>query len=222
MSEYKAAVFDFDGTLVDSGPGIINSVIYALEKFGIKEDDREKLKYFIGPPLFDSFRDLYGVSDDDADRLVAFYRERYHTIGVTESRVYGGITELLRELKDRGVTAAICSSKPEVFVRQISENLGFADCIDFISAVTFKDKNADKTPLLIRALDGCGLKDSPECAAMVGDRHFDITAAVNLGVTAVGVTYGFGTRAELAEAGADFIADDAAELKNILMKGRDL
>ena len=87
MKYYTAAIFDFDGTLADSGEGIINCVLYALHKFGIPEEDRQKLTYFIGPPLFDSFRDLYGVSDADADRLVALYRERYHTKGVLESRL---------------------------------------------------------------------------------------------------------------------------------------
>lgn len=216
--KFIAAIFDFDGTLVDSGEGIKNSVIYALKKYGITETDRDKLNYFIGPPLFDSFRDIYSVSNEDSDLLVSYYRERYREKGVLESTVYSGIIPLLKNLKKANIKTAICSSKPEEFVVKISESLGMLDLFDCISAVTFKDKNADKTPLLIRAMDMCGVTPSPE-VAMIGDRHFDITAAKKLGVTAVGVSYGFGTEEELKTAGADFTAANAEELEYILMKG---
>lgn len=216
MRKFTAVIFDFDGTLADSGEGIKNCVIYALKKYGIEENDRDKLDYFIGPPLFDSFRDLYSVSDEDSDLLVSYYRERYREIGCLESRLYDGILPLLKKLKENGITTGICSSKPEEFVVRISENLGMLPYIDHISAVTFKDKNADKTPLLIKCMDMCGVKASKEIA-MVGDRHFDITAAENLGVTAVGVSYGFGSLQELEEAGADFIAGSTKELEKILI-----
>ena len=217
MYKYKAAIFDFDGTIADSGEGVINSVIYALKKYGIAENDREKLRYFIGPPLFDSFRDMYGVSDSDADRLIAYYRERYNVEGYLETRLYDGIQALLQKLRACGVKTAICSSKPEVFVEKISENLGILPYLDHISAVTFRDKNADKTPLLQKALRLCGIED-PRAAVMVGDRYFDTRAAAGLGVTAVGVTYGFGTREELQENGADYIADNTAQLETILLE----
>ena len=217
MKKYQAAVFDFDGTLADSGKGIINCVLYALHKYGIAETDREKLTYFIGPPLFDSFRELYGVSDADADRLVSYYRERYRTKGALESRLYDGIPALLQELRQKGIRTAVCSSKPELFVRQISENLGILPELDAISAVTFADKNADKAPLLQRALQLLGLPASREIA-MVGDRHFDMAAAVALGTAAIGVSYGFGTAEELQTAGADRIAKTVGELRTILLE----
>lgn len=217
MNRYTAAIFDFDGTLADSGEGIINCVLYALHKFGIPEEDRQKLTYFIGPPLFDSFRDLYGVSDADADRLVALYRERYHTKGVLESRLYEGIPSLLKHLRQSGIPTAVCSSKPEKFVREISQNLGILEDLDAISAVSFADKNADKAPLLQKALDLLGVKASKKIA-MVGDRHFDMEAAATLGVAAIGVGYGFGSREELRQSGADKIADTVKELETILLE----
>lgn len=217
MKKYKAAIFDFDGTLADSGEGIINCVLYALHKYGIEETDREKLTYFIGPPLFDSFRDLYHVPDADADRLISFYRERYRTKGMLESRLYEGIPELLHALREAGIRTAVCSSKPETFVRQISENFGILPELDAISAVTFADKNADKAPLLQKAMDLLGVKASKEIA-MIGDRHFDMEAAVAIGVSAIGVSYGFGSEEELKNAGADQIAKTVQELRSMLLE----
>ena len=111
MKEYEYYIFDFDGTLVDSSEGIYNSIIYALKEFGIEENDREKLRYFIGPPLFHSFKHIYGVNDEESNWLVAKYRERYKVKGCAESIVYSGVPEMLKALKEKGKKIAIASSK---------------------------------------------------------------------------------------------------------------
>lgn len=217
MQRYQAAIFDFDGTLVDSSEGIINCVLYALHKFGIRETDREKLKYFIGPPLYHSFRELYAVDEADAERLVEYYRERYRTVGFLEGTVYEGIPELLAALKRAGVRTAVCSSKPEKFVLDIAEHFGFRALLDHISAMTFSNnKEADKTPLLKKALALCEVEDASR-AAMVGDRHFDMTAACNCAADAIGVAYGFGSREELQQAGAKRIVQTVPELHALLL-----
>ena len=110
MKDFQYYIFDFDGTLVDSSEGIYNSIIYALKEFGIEENDREKLRYFIGPPLFHSFKHIYGVNDEDANWLITKYRERYKLKGCEESVVYEGVPEMLKALKEKGKKIAIASS----------------------------------------------------------------------------------------------------------------
>ncbi|MEG1316805.1 MAG: HAD hydrolase-like protein, partial [Oscillospiraceae bacterium] len=121
MSKYKVVLFDFDGTFVDSGTGILNSVEYALEKHSIPLGDRSRLNYFIGPPLYVGFNHLYGVEGEECDSLVDAYRERYKEKGVFEFEIYDGIVELIEELKGSGIKVGVASAKPEVFIYQMLE-----------------------------------------------------------------------------------------------------
>ena len=116
---YRYILFDLDGTISDPKVGICTSFQYALSKMGIDEPDIDKLEPVIGPPLRDSFKDLYGMSDEDAEKATAFYRERFSDVGKFENEIYPGIPELLRDLKKKGRTVAIASSKPTVFVEDI-------------------------------------------------------------------------------------------------------
>lgn len=216
MKRFKAAIFDFDGTVADSGEGIINCVIYALKKFGVEETDREKLRYFIGPPLYDSFCDIYGVTREESDTLVGYYRERYRTLGCEEAELYPGVAELLKELRANGVKTGICSSKPQQFIEKISARLGVLDSFDVISGIKMDYRESGKDSLLRIALDGLGIADRSE-AVMIGDRHFDIDAAKKVGVASIGAVWGFGSREELAAAGADMLADSAEDLRRFLL-----
>ena len=128
----KYVLFDFDGTVSDSSEGIINSVIYALSKYGIKEENKEALYRFIGPPLYDSFREFYRFSNVQALEAVEFYRERYHTLGMYESRIYDGIRELVCKLRLMGAIVGIATSKPEETVKKMMNFHKITDCFDFI------------------------------------------------------------------------------------------
>ena len=108
MKEYNYYLFDFDGTLCDTTEGIFNSIIYSLDCYGIKETDIEKLRYFVGPPLFESYKKIYNVSDEDAQWLIDKYRERYREKAAEESKVYGGIPQLLKRLKENGKKIIRC------------------------------------------------------------------------------------------------------------------
>ena len=119
---YNIFLFDLDGTLTDSSLGITNSVIYALKKYGITVEDRRSLYRFIGPPLTDSFRDFYGFSEEKALEAVGFYREYYRDKGIFENRVYEGMEETLKELKNRGKRLIVATSKPEPFARRINRS----------------------------------------------------------------------------------------------------
>lgn len=216
MSTFNAAIFDFDGTIADSGDGIINCAIYALKKFGIEENDRVKLRYFIGPPLYDSFMDLYGVSREESETLVGYYRERYATLGCEEASLYPGVAELLKTLREHGVKTGVCSSKPQPFIEKIAARLGVLDSFDFISGISLHYKDAEKDRLLRIALEGLKIENKSE-AVMIGDRHFDIDAAKKMGVASVGAVYGFGSREELTAAGADYLVDSAPEIEKIVL-----
>ena len=119
---YKAILFDLDGTLTDSGEGIMKSVQYALEKLGKPEDDLEKLRVFVGPPLMEEFMEYAGVDEEAARQGVTYYRERYAPIGVFENKVYPGIKDMLVQLKKKGYLLGVASSKPEYFVKQVLEH----------------------------------------------------------------------------------------------------
>lgn len=204
MKEYDYYLFDFDGTLCDTTEGIFNSVIYSLHCFGIEEDDREKLRFFVGPPLFESYKTLYGVSDDEAKYLIEKYRERYRVKAAEESSLYDGITEMLQKLKAKGKKIAIASSKPEIFVKEISDYHNISQYYDFISAEQLNKNHSSKEELINTCLD---FFDNPskESVLMVGDRFYDIDGAKAVGVDSAGAIYGFGTEEELRNAGATYI-----------------
>ena len=110
MKDYNYYLFDFDGTLCDTTEGIFNSIIYSLDCYGIKETDIEKLHFFVGPPLFESYKTIYNVSDRDAQWLIDKYRERYRVKAAEESKIYDGIKEMLERLKKDGKKIAVASS----------------------------------------------------------------------------------------------------------------
>ena len=213
MKEYKYYLFDFDGTLCDTTEGIFKSVIYSLECFGIAENDLEKLRFFIGPPLFESYKTLYNVSDEDANWLIAKYRERYKTKAAEESSVYPGVIKLLESLKKSGKKIAIASSKPEFFVNEISKHHDIDKYYDFVAAETFKNNHSSKKELIERCLEFFG-SPSKEEVLMVGDRFYDIDGAAAVGLDSAGAVYGFGTEEELTKAGATHILSKPFDLLN--------
>ena len=211
MKEYNYYLFDFDGTLCDTTEGIFNSIIYSLDCYGIKETDIEKLRYFVGPPLFESYKKIYNVSDEDAQWLIDKYRERYREKAAEESKVYGGIPQLLKRLKENGKKIAVASSKPIQFVEEISKHLGIYEYYDFVSAEDFKNNHSSKEDLINACLDFFGNPQKSE-VIMVGDRCYDIDGAKAVGIDSAGAVYGFGTVEELTESGATYILNSPEEL----------
>lgn len=211
MKEYDYYIFDFDGTLVDSSEGIYNSIIYALKEFGIEENDREKLRYFIGPPLFHSFKHIYGVNDEDSNWLVAKYRERYKVKGCAESLVYEGVPEMLEQLKQRGKKIAIASSKPKQFVDEISEHLGIFSYYDYVSAESFDKTHSSKEALINAVLEHFENPPKEKCL-MIGDRFYDIDGAKATGLDSAGALYGLGEIEELTNAGATYLLYNTTDI----------
>ncbi|MBO5041147.1 MAG: HAD family hydrolase [Clostridia bacterium] len=209
--------FDLDGTLTDSGDGIKNSAAYALNKFGIPVPKRDELNKFIGPPLVGSFRNLFGMSDEDADLAVVYYREYYAVKGIFENSLYDGVTDMLEALKKAGRTIVLATSKPEIYANQILKYFNIYDYFTHVCGAEMDHKRTDKHEVIEYALETAGVTDRSR-VVMVGDRLHDIQGAKKSHLDSIGVTFGYGSEAELKEAGADYIVNDAKELTELLLK----
>ncbi len=210
-------LFDLDGTLSDSAPGITASVAYALEKFGFHEK-AEDLGYFVGPPLFDTFREKFGLSAEDADIAIGYFRERFKAKGIFENAPYEGTEEMLKALYDAGKKLILATSKPEPFARQIIERYGFSEYFTFVGGACMDEKTRmKKDEVLSYCLSECGITDVSECV-MVGDRFHDVEGAAAFGIPTVGVLYGYGTKEELLGAGAFAVCESPSELAKLLLE----
>ena len=212
----RAVLFDWDGTVADTRPGIFNSVRYAIGQYGIADRPDDELRYFIGPPLYDGFEHVFGVSPELANELTDTYRVYYRDKGIFECNVYDGVGDLLRELHDAGVKTAVVSSKPKEFLDRLVEHFGLAEHLDAVVGPAMDNHNSNKTVLVNQALKELMLL--PSTVAMIGDRHFDMEGAKAAGVNAVGVLYGYGTEEELCAAGADAVCEQVADLRGVLLQ----
>lgn len=212
---FDTVLFDFDGTLVDSSEGIFNSLIYAFRADGKEAPDRKVLRKFIGPPIYESFKTLFGYEDDKIDFMIKKYRERYSTEGYLEATFYDGIPELLKELHEKGIKVATASSKPTAFITKMLEVNGLSEYIDYIGGTLFDNKESGKTGIINNALQQLGCTDKSK-ALMVGDRKFDIDGAKGAGIKTVAVLYGFGSREEFSEHGAEYIAENVSDVRRII------
>lgn len=208
---YKYIFFDLDGTLTDPGEGITKSVEYALNKYGIQVEDRTSLYKFIGPPLTDSFSEFYGFSEEKAVEAVSFYREYFGVTGLFENEVYDGIVSVLETLKEKGLHLLVATSKPEEYSVRILEKFDLIKYFDFVCGATMSGSRVKKADIIAYALESAGVEDK-STVLMIGDRHHDIDGAKINGLASMGVTYGYGDRAELEEAGADYIIDSPEEI----------
>lgn len=219
---YKYILFDLDGTLTDSKEGICKSAQYALHKMGIEEPDIDKLVPFIGPPLMDTFQNMYGMDEEKAKEAVKFYRERFSVVGLFENELYPGIIELLEELRKKGAKIAIASGKPQEFIIRILEHFNISNLFDAVVGSEFDGTRGKKSEEIEEALKQIyGEKVDRETLSkdtvMVGDRCFDIEGAKYHNIASIGAVYGFGSVKELKKSGADYLAKDINKLREILI-----
>lgn len=208
----KAIFFDLDGTLTDSGEGIINCVIMTLERFGLPVPDREDLRFVVGPPLHDSFRKL-GVPEDRLDEAVTIYRSRYIPIGKFENTPYTGVEALLCKLKSDGHKLYVATSKPESTSVEILNHFGLSDYFEVIAGATMDGQRHSKSQVIAYLLDQIGQAEDP---TMVGDTAFDVLGAAEHGIPTIGVDWGYGVNADMEKAGAKAIAYTMDELYELL------
>ena len=212
---YKTVIFDLDGTITDSGPGIMNAIRYAVKKRGLPDVPEEVLRSFIGPPLKEQFRSVFGLSDDEGTIMVATYREYYGEKGIFENRVYDGVPEVLQKLQEAGVRILMATSKPEKYAKQIAEHFGFDKYFDFIGGACMDGRRTDKHDVIEYVIDSC--KVCRENTVMIGDRRHDMIGASKAGIRSIGVLYGYGSREELEEAGAERIAVTPGDIVKFIL-----
>lgn len=190
--KYKVIFFDLDGTLTDPREGIVNSIQYAADYYGIKTEKQDLLKY-IGPPLKDTFKELLGerYTDKLGEEAVSKYRERYANGGIFENKIYPNVKETLALLKEKGFVLCTASSKPQVYVKQILEYFDIDKYFDYVGGATLDGKISRKEDVINRVISDNGF--SPDEILMVGDRKYDLTGAEKMKIDAVGVLYGFGS-----------------------------
>jgi phosphoglycolate phosphatase len=205
----QTLLLDLDGTLVDPGPGIIGSCRYAMEQMGCPVGDDEDLRWIIGPSIRETFGRLLR-GRDDLEVAIAHYRRRYAEWGISAATPYDGVFDVLARRKEAGARLFLCTAKASIFARQVVERLGFAPLLDGVYGAEFDGRFEDKGALIAHLVDQEGL--APDEVCMVGDREHDVLAARRNGIPTVGVLWGYGSREELAAAGAQAIIDRPAEL----------
>ena len=208
----KSILFDLDGTLTDSGEGIINCAILALEHFGLPVPDRETLRVFVGPPLDETFM-KFGVPADKTDEAIAVYRSRYTTIGKFENFPYPGIEALLKKLHALGYRLFVATSKPEGMSVEILEKFGLSKYFDLICGATLDGSRSKKADVIAYLLEKAG---GAENAVMVGDTAYDVIGAAAHGIRAIGVSWGYGAVKDMEDAGAAAIAYSMEQLFELL------
>ncbi|MFK4567588.1 HAD family hydrolase [Enterococcus sp. UD-01] len=213
---YKTILFDLDGTITDSGAGIINSVRYALEKMSLEVPDDNELASFIGPPLYESFQKNFQLNETASNQAIAYYREYYQEKGIYENYLYEGIPALLAELKQAQAQLYIATSKPEVFAKQILDYFDAAHYFTGIYGATLDSRRSKKGDVIRYAL-AQGVIQDLQRTVMIGDRRHDILGAKENNLASIGVLYGFGDRSELTLAKADYIVSAPAEIGQLIL-----
>ena len=208
-------LFDLDGTLTASGPGITASAASALQAVGRPPLDDSALLGFIGPPLIESFREIAGLDEAAVIEALVAYRRYFVESGMFENSVYPGITGLLQELFDTGRRLAVTTSKPLRYAVPIIEHFELGKYFEGVYGPTADDDGIDKKAVVAHALNAMAIDDTAN-VVLVGDRFHDVVGAHENGIACVGALWGYGSRDELVAAGVEALAADVDELANLL------
>lgn len=215
---WKTILFDLDGTLTDSAEGITKSIAYALEKgFGIRVEDHNTLRKYVGKPLAETFQELAGLSKEQAEEAVRLYRERYVPLGIYENRPYDGIPELLTELRAHGMMLAVASSKPTVMCEEVLRHFGLRQHFALVVGSELDGRRTHKDDVINELLRLLGKENKKDEVVLVGDSPYDVKGAKSAGIDALSVAYGYGERKELEDLWPACIVDSVEELRNVLI-----
>lgn len=206
MDKFDILLFDLDGTLTDSAPGILSCVRHALDIMGVREP--ENIMRFVGPPLYESFASFCGMDERQVTEAVRLYRERYAETGLFENSVYEGVPEMLDRLRADGRRLFVATSKPEVFAVRILDKFGLSEYFEVIGGAVIDGEHGarnEKHEVIEYVLDRAGMPDRSR-VLMIGDRKHDIIGAEKCGIRCMAALWGYGSEQEFAEYGADYIA----------------
>ncbi len=215
MKKYDYIAFDLDGTLTDPEVGLVKGFMYAFDRVGIEYDDPKALRRYIGPPLHQEWKREYGLTEEETARAIAIFREYYDEFGWAENRVYDGIVELLEELKARGKTVVLATSKPENTARRIMALFGLDKYFDFMGGASTSSTRDKKWEVLEYSLLSVGAADKSRCI-LIGDRKYDAEGASIYGIDSIGVLWGHGSEEEIRSSGFTYVAKTTDDVLNIL------
>ena len=207
--EFDHIFMDLDGTITESGPGIVNAVKYMFDRIGMREDDGERLRSFIGPPLTAQLKRLYGFSEEEAQKAYLVFREYYGRTGMYENRLYDGIVEAIEAMRSAGAHVYVATAKPDFIAMPIIKHFGVLHLFERVFAVRREEGIYDKLQVLQSIDAELGPILRP---LMVGDRKYDIEGGRAVGYATAGVLYGYGSRDELLDAGCDYLVDSVEDL----------
>jgi phosphoglycolate phosphatase len=205
-------LFDLDGTLTDSAPGIVASLQHALAAFGVSSPEPQELRELIGPPIQESLRALCGGDAAVGERAMLAYRQHYVEKGMFESSLYPGVVELLASLHESGAVLALATSKPTVFAQEILVRFSVRPYFAAVCGADLAGQRSGKTEIVADALGSLPVR-GPGGAVMVGDREYDVHGAKANGIACIGAGWGYGGPGELARAGASSVV---RELRDVL------
>ncbi len=208
----KTILYDLDGTLTDSGEGIMKCANLALSRYGLDVPDYHTLGVFVGPPLKDTFKKSH-IPDEEIDNAIALFRQRYLTVGKFENHPYEGIKDLLARLQSEGYKQCVATSKPEQTAREILEHFDMTRYFDVICGASYDHSREDKDAVIRYLLEQTDAED----AVMIGDTKFDMIGAAKFNIPAIGVSWGFGSKEELIRYGAAKIVHTPAQLYQAIL-----
>ncbi len=215
---FQYILFDLDGTLTDPAEGITKSIRYSFEHYGIPVQSLEELKVYIGPPLVQEMSVRLGVDMDTAFQYVTKFRERYNTIGWKENYPIPGMPEALAVLKEAGCHLAVATSKPLPTAMMVLDHFDLTKYFEVICGSDPDGGHADKAYIVSQALNRLGVTEEKKPqTVMVGDRMHDVIGGQKNGLTTLGLTMGYGSRQEFADAGVSYVADSAEEMVDWLL-----
>ncbi len=205
---YTSILFDLDGTLVDSGEGVLKCAELALRHFNLPIPSPAEMRTFVGPPLHDSFL-RFGCTEEMAQEAIAVYRSRYTTVGKFELFVYPGIEQLLQDLTAAGCKLYVATSKPETVSVEILQHLGLAKYFTYIAGAAPDKSRSTKEEVIAYLLEQAGDLDS---ALMVGDTAYDVIGAARHGIPCAAISWGYGTVESIEAAHPAVIVDSTEQL----------
>lgn len=215
MLKYQVTVFDMDGTLLDSAPGVVNGFKYAIEHFGLKLPEAFDIRPCLGPPLGWSFAEKLGLPDEQVEQAIAIYREYYGRQGVYEAEPYPGIKGLLEDLNESGAVVCLATTKYSLMAEKMLDHFGLSGFIRHAAMATVDQRKSAKKEMIQDLLNRCGRR--AENAVMIGDTRYDAEGASAAGTDFIGVTYGYGLREEMEEEGGRKFVADTGALRRELM-----
>lgn len=216
MTKYDAVLFDVDGTLIHSAPGILATLEYTFAAMNI-DCSNVDLTQYLGPPLRDSFA-LHCKAESDVERMVDIYRERYKQVGQHQCSVYPGVFEMLNALKKADIGLYTATSKPTLVVTPILEQQKLDSYFEFIGGASQDNSVDTKTAVIQQVLGRSELQGKQ--VLMVGDRHHDMQGAANCSLAAAAVLYGYGSKQELQPFSPVILADTCEQLTHYILNLR--